>query len=153
MRCACLDLRASLTVDREIWDGPRAGLEGAKEYFGVTTVRSLPSDAHPVDIVIQAASNTELEATLQALAKQAKWMYHDSLTESVVSSVTKANPNLQVGDAEKIIERMRVVKSPAGADRARPFVSTVIAVVCLCWVFLRAHTGAVYLSAYLTGSP
>lgn len=43
---------ASLTVDREIWDGPRAGLEGAKEYFGVTTVRSLPNGAHPVDIMI-----------------------------------------------------------------------------------------------------
>lgn len=58
-------------------------------------------------------------------------MYHDSLTEAVVSSVTKANPNLQVGDAEKIIERMRVVKSPAGADRALTAIVYATAMSCL----------------------
>ena len=86
-------------------------MEGAKEHFGVTEVRvglsAFLSDP-------KALLNTDLEATIQGLARRAKTMLHDSLSEDMVSAAQKANPSLQIGDAEKTIEHMRVVKSPAG---------------------------------------
>jgi len=95
---------------REIWDGPRAGLEGASQLFGAHTVGDFRKDA----------ASTLSEAIAYAAAKGAKVFVDLSkmprklqLDEATREYLNRLRLPKRLGNPHDYIERMRVVKSPA----------------------------------------
>lgn len=102
--------------DRELWDGPRAGVEGARERFGATA-------AYPVD---------ELETRLQALLEPADRIHYvlgahrelDAVLIALLDPLRRTRARSGRGptgilDPGEALGRMRMVKEPDEVERIR----------------------------------
>ncbi|KAL6069555.1 Xaa-Pro aminopeptidase [Balamuthia mandrillaris] len=86
---------------REIWDGPRSGLEGAVEFFGADEAFSIEHHLEELPKLLSSASVIcfDADANMKATEKLAPYLLR-------VEGKEIKNP-------KKILESMRLVKSPA----------------------------------------
>ena len=102
--------------EREAWDGPRAGPEGAREHFGATA-------AYPMK---------ELDERLKALVEPADAIFYtlgsdaemDARVTGLLRKFRQTRPRTGKGpagvrDPAAVLDRMRLIKEPAELDRMR----------------------------------
>eukprot|EP00002_Diphylleia_rotans_P037193 TRINITY_DN8287_c0_g1_i1.p1 TRINITY_DN8287_c0_g1~~TRINITY_DN8287_c0_g1_i1.p1 ORF type:complete len:478 (+),score=89.15 TRINITY_DN8287_c0_g1_i1:43-1476(+) len=83
---------------REIWDGPRNGVDASKEMFGVDEV-------HPI---------SDFAAGLQKVLDGSKCVYIDpAVSTQLDPSICDALANKELRDHRRMIQSMRIVKSDA----------------------------------------
>ena len=103
-------------ADREIWDGPRFGVDGAKEHFGV-------DDAFTID---------KFEAELPKLFQNKKRLYYRlgvnrAMDDKVLEAIDRARARAKLGftwpieivDPGTILHEMRLFKSKDDLDAMR----------------------------------
>eukprot|EP00127_Corallochytrium_limacisporum_P000105 Clim_evm12s4 gene=Clim_evmTU12s4 len=98
--------------EREMWDGPRTGIQGAMQYFGADEAFSTSETVHRIASTLDARK-TQAVYISQPCIQSADHLGVTAGVRQALQQQQESRPTLQLMGIDDVVESMRVIKTPA----------------------------------------